>query len=135
MHPDMNPARAEEKTLRPRQCGKHDHFEWRTGLPLAWLTQVVRPVFFSTHRDYEVDATRVTGYEYEDRPCYCHYDVLITELRSDDDETWFMAPLYGEQLTGWRLIDDRWLIRRQIFQGEDCQASQSFFTFSGEMPR
>jgi hypothetical protein len=134
MCPDKNPAISScAKRTRPGKAAfAHD---WQSGLPTAWRTQVVRPVFFSTQREYEIDAIRIVGHETEDQPCYCHYHAVITALRCDEDDVWFVTPVYGEELTGWRLIDDRWLIRRQIFHGEDCQASQSFFSFSGEMPR
>lgn len=122
-------------SCRRATCGAEDRHDWREGLPQDWLGQVVRPVFFSRHRDYEIEAERVIGYEVEDEPCYCSYRVVLAELRSDDDETWFMALSHAEQLIGWRLVDDRWLIRRQISQGEDCQGSQAFFTLSAEMPR
>lgn len=120
---------------RPGTCGAQARHDWREGLPPDWLAQVVQPVFFSRHRDYEIEAERVIGYEVEDEPCYCSYRVVLTELRSDDDETWFMQPVHAERLTGWRLVDARWLILRQISQGEDCLGVQAFFSFSGEMPR
>jgi hypothetical protein len=115
-----------------RTCEEHD---WRKGLPLAWLAQVVRPVFFTLHREYEIRAERVIGYETEDQPCYCRHEVVISELRTDDDEHWFMMPVYAEHLAGWRLVDDRWLIRRQVSSGEDCSSSRAFFTLATEMPR
>lgn len=118
-----------------RQARKPEEPDWREELPLSWFVQVVVPKYFSFQRDYEINAARVIGDESEGQPCYCRYDAVLTELRSDDDEYWFSAPVYGEQLSGWRLIDDRWLIHRRIFHGEDCQFAQSFFTFAEEMPR
>lgn len=110
--------------------------DWRLGLPGEWLSQVVRPWIFTRQRDAGMDAERVLGYAAEgDEPCYCRFVATLRELRCDDDEHWYMAPTYGEQLAGWRLRDDRWLIHRRIFHGEDCQAAQSFFTFSDSMPR
>jgi hypothetical protein len=132
MNLDRSITRGLPRISSPDACSAHD---WRAGLPPSWLTQVVRPVFFSRQREYEIQAERVTGFETESEPCYCRYDAVLTELRSDDDEHWYVQPVYAEQLTGWRLIDGRWLIRRQISNGERCDASRSFFTLSEDMPR
>lgn len=110
--------------------------DWQGGLPRPWLSQVVKPVVFTCQRDYEIDASRVLGHEGEgEAPCFCRFNAVLSELRSDDDEMLYSAPVYAEQLTGWRLIDGRWLIHRHIIHGEDCQAAQSFFTLADEMPR
>ncbi|MDQ7990420.1 MAG: hypothetical protein REI09_12360 [Candidatus Dactylopiibacterium sp.] len=108
---------------------------WRVGLPESWLGQVVTPIFYTRHYEYEMAASRVVGYETAMQPCYCRYDVEITEPRSDDDELWYPGVVYAEQLCGWRLRDERWLIRRQLWHGEECAAPQVFFTLSEEMPR
>jgi len=109
--------------------------DWRADLPAAWAARVVRPAFFSLQRDYEVAATRIVGFASEDQPCFCRYEALITRLCCDEDELWCEMPAYGEQITGWRLVDERWLVLRETFHGEDCQASRAFFAFADEMPR
>lgn len=108
---------------------------WRALLPRQWADQVVEPIGFDHYSDYEILSERVLGYEYEDCPCYCEHYFVLTNLRSDDDETYYLAPGYWEHLVAWRLRDGRWLIHRRISCNEDCDQHQSFFSFANEMPR
>lgn len=125
-------------TTPGRSCA-HDAaavVDWREELPEAWRGEVVVPRVFSVQREYEIAARRVLGAPgHGEAACYCRYDVVLTALRSDDDEAWFTAATYGERLTAWRLRDDRWLIHRRIQFGEDCDQARSFFSFAEEMPR
>lgn len=125
------------RTYPSRSCGKKDLPDWRKLLPREWTGSVVEPRAFSRFRDYEIFSERVLGHEYEgeDSPCYCEHYFVLTEVRSDDDETYYTAPTYGEHLVAWRLTDGRWLIHRRITHGEECQQHQSFFSFADEMPR
>lgn len=109
--------------------------DWRALLPKGWAKQVVAPAIFSRFRDYEIAAERVVGYEFEDQPCYCEHRVVLADLRSDDDEEYYLAPNYWEHLVAWRLVDGRWLIHRHIAFGDSCRQTQSFFTFAEQMPR
>lgn len=121
-----------------RRChGKEDLPDWRSVLPREWAASVVEPRAFSRFRDDEIFSERVLGHEHEgeDSPCYCEHYFVLTDVRSDDDETYFLAPTYGEHLVAWRLTDGRWLIHRRVTHGEDCQQYQSFFSFADEMPR
>ena len=125
------------RTRRVRCHGKQALPDWRSALPREWAVSVVEPKGFSRFRDYEILAERVLGHEHEgeDSPCYCEHYFVLTDVRSDDDETYYIAPTYGEHLVAWRFIDGRWLIHRRITHGEDCQQHQSFFSFADEMPR
>lgn len=125
------------RTYSSRSCGKKDLPDWRKLLPREWTGSVVEPRAFSRFRDYEILSERVLGHEHEgeDSPCYCEHYFVLTDVRSDDDETYYLAPTYGEHLVAWRLTDGRWLIHRRITHGEECQQHQSFFSFADEMPR
>lgn len=120
----------------PSRSWRHDaRLNWRAMLPRAWQSQVVAPIGFSRFRDYEILSERIIGYASEDEPCYCEHYVVLTDLRSDDDVEFYLAPSYAEHLVAWRLIDGRWLIYRRISCSEDCEQHQSFFSFADEMPR
>ena len=109
--------------------------EWREDLPEDWRAQVVRPAFFVQHKEYEIAAERVIGYETEEEACYCRFRAEITEWCTDEEGDWCIVPLYGEHLSAWRLIDDRWLVLRRLFHQEDGASSHAFFSFSEEMPK
>lgn len=130
-------ARSCATARRVRSHGKQGLPDWRSALPREWAASVVEPRVFSRFRDYEILSERVLGHahEGEDSPCYCEYYFVLTDVRSDDDETYYLAPTYGEHLVAWRLIDGRWLIHRRITHGEECQQHQSFFSFADDMPR
>jgi hypothetical protein len=109
--------------------------DWRAMLPREWAVQVVSPITFSRFRDYEILSERVVGYEDVDQPCYTEHCFVLTDIRSDDDEMYYLAPSYWEHLIAWRLRDGRWLIYRRISCSEDCQQHSTFFSFADEMPR
>ncbi|PLK48220.1 hypothetical protein [Uliginosibacterium sp. TH139] len=110
--------------------------DWRAVLPKQWASSVLAPRAFERFRDYEILSERVLGYlcEGDESPCYCEHYFVLTDLRSDDDENYYLAPSYGEHLVAWQMKDGRWLIHRRITHGEACQ-SQAFFSFADEMPR
>lgn len=126
----VNPARQRRGCHEDRRDP-----DWRALLPVEWASQVVEPALFRRFRDYEIISERVLGYEDEDLPCYCEHYFVLTDVRSDDDEVYYLATNYWEHLVSWRLIDGRWLIFRRISCSEDCQQYQSFFSFADEMPR
>lgn len=134
---DIPHLAARERTQKTAawRADRADESLWKEGLPEAWRSEVVHPVFFVRHKEYEIEAERVIGYEVEDEPCYCKLRAVITELRSDEDDNWQVVPVYSEHLIAWRLFDGRWLVLRQVFKGEDCSASRAFFTFAEQMPR
>lgn len=118
-----------------RQTGNCGEPDWRAWLPRTWRVQVVAPIWFKRFRDYELLAERVLGYGDEESPCYCEHYFVLPELRSDDDEDYYIAPAYSEHMAAWKLVDGCWLIHRRILQGEDCSQGQAFFSFADEMPR
>jgi hypothetical protein len=117
--------------------------EWQEHLPKAWRGEVVAPVWFRTYNDYEITSQRIVGYQFEEQPCYCEHFFSLTELRSDDDEEFYVEPGYSEHLVAWQMRDGRWLVYRRIWHGEDRNeggseagsAQQAFFSFAQAMPR
>jgi hypothetical protein len=124
---------------RHRSCHRNadEEVPWAAQLPREWSKQVVAPLCFSRFRDYEILSERVVGYEdaAEEEPCYCEHYFVLTDIRSDDDEIYYVVPSYWEHLVAWRLCDGRWLIHRRISCSDDCQQHQSFFSFAEAMPR
>lgn len=132
----LNRVGRENQGQERRRChGADEAPNWRALLPKDWAGRVVEPIGFKRFRDYEILSERVLGYEDEDLPCYCEHYFVLTDIRSDDDESYYLAPSYWEHLVSWKLIDGRWLIHRRISCSDDCQQHQSFFTFAEEMPR
>ncbi|THG77213.1 hypothetical protein E5198_16795 [Pseudomonas sp. A-1] len=66
--------------------------------------------------------------------CYYTHDFRVEELRTDDDEEFYVCTLYGESLAAWLLRDGRWLIHRIVRNDEHCEG-QAFYSFSPAMPR
>lgn len=120
-----------------RYHNAEDVVRWAAELPKEWARQVVAPLCFTRFRDYEILSERVVGYEDagEEDPCYCEHYFVLTDIRSDDDETYYLSPSYWEHLVSWRLRDGRWLIHRKISCSDDCHQHQSFFSFAEDMPR
>ena len=77
----------------------------------------------------------IFGYEFDEAPCFYEHRVAFTEMRSDDDEEAYWIVSYWEHLTAWRLIDERWLIHKQLGVGDESETRQAFFCFSDGMPK
>lgn len=95
---------------------------------------VIAPLSFHIHREYEMAAERVQGLDEDERCCYLKHHVRQEDLRSDDDGELETVLHYGEIMSAWRLRDERWLIHRSIFWGEE-EEGISFYSFSEHMPR
>jgi len=108
--------------------------QWRERLPLAWLAMVREPTRFEVFRDDELAAERCFGYDANRVACYYAHTFRIEELRTDDDEEFYVCTLYGESLVAWLLRDGRWLIHRIVRSDEHCEG-QAFYSFSQSMPR
>ena len=108
--------------------------DWRERLPADWREMVLEPLSFEVFRDEEVDAERCFGYDAKRIACYYAHSYRIEELRTDDDEEFYVCTLYGETLTAWLLSDGRWLIHRVVRTDEHCPG-QAFYSFSQSMPR
>jgi hypothetical protein len=96
---------------------------------------VVAPVRFDVLQDYEIAADRTKGYDSAHRPCFCAFRYVLTQLRSDDDEVFYEAPVYSETLTSWRLPDDRWLVCHTTTGNADRGEVQTRLSLRDSMPR
>lgn len=107
---------------------------WDARLPASWSSQVRAPRRFEVFREPELAAERCFGYDAKQVACYYAHSYCIDELRSDDDEEFYLCTLYGETLTAWLLDDGRWLIHR-IVRTDEHGEGRAFYSFSQNMPR
>lgn len=108
--------------------------DWQQALPAEWRHAAIAPHRFDTWRDYEIDAARTVGFDAEDKPCFCRHAFALDTLRSDDDDEFYAAVVYGEEVRAWRLSDGRWLVWRSEYQ-EGCRPDLGEYSFSDRMPR
>src|SRR5450830_618830 len=107
---------------------------WSQDLPPALKDLVVAPVRFDVARDYEILADHTHGCDAANQPCFSEFRFVLTQLRSDDDEVFYEAPVYAESLTSWRLLDARWLVCRTRVGHIDHAGFQTSFSLSEAMP-
>ena len=108
---------------------------WQQDLPSSLMELVVAPIRFKVAQEYEMAADHTKGYDQQNNPCYCAFRHVRTQLRSDDDEVFYEAPVYAEMLTSWKLEDERWLILREIIGNFELGQVHSHFSLSESMPR
>ncbi len=108
---------------------------WLTDLPPDLQKLVVPPVVVDVFQEYEMQAERAQGRDAANAPCYSEFRYVITQLRSDDDEVFYEAPVYAETVTSWRLIDERWLVCRTTLHQLNHGGSQTQMSISECMPR
>lgn len=70
---------------------------------------VVTPVRFERFEDRSVPAIKVWGLDRQDARCYYRHQYSVDDERFDEDDLPITVQSYQEQVTGWRLLDDRWL--------------------------
>lgn len=134
-HPAPGPASAPARaTPCPAHAEEQPH-RWRAELPADWQTQVVPPLRFEVQQDGGVLADRVDGRDAQGAFCYFAYRYVRTQLRTDDDESFYEAPVYIETLTAWRLLDGQWLHLRQTVSDCDRGVAQRALFVSGQRPR
>lgn len=109
--------------------------EWSADLPADLNALVVPPVSFDVSRDYEMRADHTHGRDVANQPCFNEFRFVVTQLRSDDDEVFYEAPVYAEALTCWRLVDERWLVCKTTVDNFDPRGSHTYFSISNTMPR
>lgn len=122
-------------TLYQRAVEQTLPISWRQHLPLALKDVVVPPIHFEVRQDYEVAADRTKGYDSANQPCFCAFRYVLTQLRSDDDELFYEAPIYSETLTSWRLPDNRWLVCHTRIANADRGEVQTRLSLRDSMPR
>ena len=119
---------------RPPACNVRS-IRWWQDIPPPIRSLGVVPVRFDVSQDYELAADRTQGYDGRHEPCYCAFRYVVTQLRSDDDELFYEAPVHAEMLTSWRLLDQRWLVCRTTVQNFDRGECQTSLSLSNAMPR
>jgi hypothetical protein len=110
------------------------NIDWTEELPAPLQALVVPPTRFDVHSDYEMQAEHTHGCDAANTPCYNAYRFVLTQLRSDDDEVFYEAPVYAESLTAWRLVDARWLVCRTVESPFDCSQASTSYSISDTMP-
>ena len=122
--PRTGPGRSKQLAREP---------DWRAQLPVEWRDAVVAPISFVRHDEYEMAAMREQGFDEDEACCYTAHLCQWERLQSDDDEDFYLALTYREEMRAWRLRDGRWLIHR-VEQRSDEERS-GFYSFSENMPR
>lgn len=64
---------------------------WDARLPASWRSQVRAPRRFEVFREPELAAERCFGYDAKQVACYYAHSYCIDELRSDDDEEFYLC--------------------------------------------
>lgn len=125
------------RTPLPRQegFGSPCRPAWIEHLGPPWLDLVITPRSFRVFRDDDVPARRVIGHDGDDTPCFQAYDYRRLDVRSDDDEEFYIAIAYSESVSAWRLHDGRWLVHRRIEPLGEEDAATSALSIDERMPR
>jgi hypothetical protein len=108
---------------------------WHRELCPIWIDLVVPPRSFRVFSDHEVAARRVVGHDGNDIPCFQAYDYRRLDIRSDDDEEYYLAVAYSESLSAWRLRDGRWLVYRRVEPLGEEDAATCALSIDERMPR
>lgn len=114
---------------------EEQRIQWWQGLPLPIRGLVIAPISFDVLQEYEMAADRTRGYDDDHNPCFCAFRYVVTQLRSDDDEVFYEAPVYAETVTSWRLLDARWLVCHTTIGNLDRGEFQTRLSLSDTMPR
>ncbi|WP_234267303.1 hypothetical protein [Hydrogenophaga sp. NFH-34] len=127
------------RTQRPTRADcpvrwRHD-IPWSQDLPDHMAHAVVAPVRFDVLPAPDTTADRIQGYDAQHAPCYRAYRYVRTELRSDDDESYYVAPVYAETLEAWRLTDQRWLVLHTRVDDYDAGRAHHHLSVQAGMPR
>jgi len=109
----MNGTNNESDALRFRVIERRkwpDICCWQELLTAEWLPLVITPASLNPDQACEIGAKRVFGFDANGRRCYYARRFAIPTLRSDDNDEFYKASAYREQVEAWLLMDDRWLI-------------------------
>lgn len=130
----MNLARARSSREDCPVRWRHD-IPWSAELPADLVPHLVAPLRFDVLPDHGAEADRIQGYDARHAICYRAYRYVRTALRSDDDVSYYMAPVYAEMLEAWRLIDLRWLVLRTRMNDYDSGSPHRQLSVQSAMPR
>jgi hypothetical protein len=78
-------------------------------LPEEFHGKIVLPVRTERHVDHSAHASKVLGYDGDERRCFYQHVFTLTEERFDAEEFPVEVSVYHEHVLGWRLLDGRWL--------------------------
>ena len=70
-----------------------------------------------------------------DIPRFQAYDYRRLDVRSDDDEEYYLTVSYSESVSAWRLRDGRWLVHRRVEPLGDEDVATSALSIDARMPR
>lgn len=129
----MNSPSPSDPSVCPARHGAAP--DWQAALPAASRPQVVVPLRFSSHSDADAQASRCLGYDAGGRPCYYQHAYTLAALCSDDDEDFYEACAYDEEVRAWRLADARWLVWRAVRRDQDCRGRRAAYSYADQMPR
>jgi hypothetical protein len=110
-------------------------WRWLADLPPDLQDLVVPPVSVDVFEEYEMQAEGAAGRDAGDAPCYYEFRHMLTQLRSDDDESFYETPVYAEAVTSWRLVDERWLVCRSTLDRLHLSGAQTRYSVSETQPR
>ena len=131
----MDPATLDAPRAFGNSLGSLNEICWWQGLPAEWRERIVVPIRFEVFREYEMPAERTNGYDADEFPCYCAWNYVLSELRSDDDEEFYEEPRYAESTLAWRLGDGRWLVFNRIVSDYATGCTRSSYLLRDSMPR
>ena len=83
---------------------------WQKHLPNSWHDAVEVPLHFKKYIEYEMSAECAigyVGYDADDTPCFISHRSQLSTLASDDSNEICEFVTHSEEMTSWRLRDDR----------------------------
>jgi hypothetical protein len=93
----------------PEYEGDGDPQRWREHCLDVLAELVIAPIRFERFEDRSVPAVKVWGLDRQGGRCYYRHQYSVNDDRFDEEDLPFTIRSYHEQVTGWRLPDDRWL--------------------------
>ena len=116
-------------------CKASMPIDWESDVPWYMKDMVVAPFEFTVHQDYEILADRTVGNDLQNEACYCAYRYVETRLQSEDDDVVYVAPVYAQTISSWRMLNGYWLVLTKTYLEFDTGKFQSAITISKAMPR
>ena len=109
--------------------------DWQSDVPWYIKDMVIEPFEFTVHQDYEILADRTVGNDLQDEPCYCAYRYVETRLQSEDDDLLYVAPVFAQTISSWRMLSGHWLVLTKTYPDLQTGQFHSAITVSEAMPR
>ena len=86
---------------------------WQKHLPDSWHDAVEAPLHIKKYIEFEMSAEHAVGYvgyvgyDADDTPCFISHRSQLSTLASDDSNEICEFVTHSEEMTSWRLRDDR----------------------------